>query len=98
MSDPIAGAVIPDVILVLTVNVPEVRGERVTAELEQTFSTEVSRTGATKVVVDLTAVTYITSTGVSTLLTLYQQVKAVGGRVVLCGLSETVSDGGRSHR
>jgi anti-anti-sigma factor len=87
-----AAAVTCDAVLVLTVSVPEVRGEAVTAELERVFAAAVERTGASKVVVDLTAVTYITSSGVRTLLTLYQKVKAAGGRVVLCGLSEMVSE------
>jgi anti-anti-sigma factor len=92
MSDQTAGPVSCDVVLVLTVNVPEVRGEEITTELEKAFAAEVDRTGATRVIVDMTAVSYITSTGVRTLLALYQKVKAVNGRVVLCGLQEMVSE------
>ncbi len=92
MSKPTTEPVTPDAVLLLTVNAAEIRGDELTAELERTFSAEVERTGATKVVVDMTAVTYITSTGVRTLLTLYHQVKKAGGRVVLCGLTEMVSE------
>jgi anti-anti-sigma factor len=92
MPDPTANLVTPDAVLLLTVNAAEVRGEDVTTAMERLFTTEVERTGATKVVLDMGAVTYITSTGVRTLLTLYHQVKKAGGRVVLCGLSEMVSE------
>jgi anti-anti-sigma factor len=92
MSDPTGPPVRCEVVLVLTVSAAEVRGDEVTAELERTFAAEVDRTGATRVVVDMTAVTYITSTGVGTLLSLYQKVKALGGRVVLCGLGEMVAE------
>jgi anti-anti-sigma factor len=92
MPNTSSGPVASDVLLVLTLRVPEVRGEEVTAELERSFAAGVDRTGAAKVIVDMTPVTYITSTGVRTLLTLYQKVKPAGGRVVLCGLSEMVSE------
>jgi anti-anti-sigma factor len=92
MSDPTTGLVTRDAILLLTVHAPEVRGEELTAELERLFTAEVQRAAAAKVAVDMAAVTYITSTGVRTLLTLHQQVKKAGGRVVLCGLSEMVAE------
>jgi anti-anti-sigma factor len=92
MPDPSAGLVSRDAVLLLTVHAAEVRGDEITAQLERVFTAEVTRTGATKVVVDMAAVTYITSTGVRTLLTLYHSVKKAGGRVVLCGLHEMVSE------
>ena len=92
MSEPTADLVTRDVILVLTVHAGEVRGDDLTAQLERSFVAEVDRAAAAKVVVDLTAVKYITSIGVRTLLTLYQKLKPVGGRVVLCGLAEMVSE------
>ncbi len=92
MSDPVTASVLCDAVLVLTVNVAEVRGEALTSELERAFAAEVDRTGATRVVVDLAAVRYITSSGVRTLLALRHRVGARGGRVVLCGLSEMVSE------
>jgi anti-anti-sigma factor len=88
MPDPITR----DVVLLLTINVAEVRGDELTAELDRAFAAEVDRAEATKVVVDMRAVTYITSTGVRTLLSLYQKLKNVGGRVVLCGLGEMVAE------
>jgi anti-anti-sigma factor len=92
MSDPTANIVTSDAVLLLTVNVAEVRGDELTAAMEHLFTAEVQRTGATKVVLDMGAVTYITSTGVRTLLTLYHHVKKAGGRVVLCRLHEMVSE------
>ena len=88
MPDPITR----DAVLLLTLNVAEVRGDDLTAELERAFAAEVDRAEATKVVVDMKAVTYITSTGVRTLLSLYHTVKNLGGRVVLCGLGDMVSE------
>jgi anti-anti-sigma factor len=92
MPDLSAAAISHDVVLVLTIHAAEVRGEELTAELERTFAAELDRTAATKVIVDMSAVTYITSTGVSTLLALNQKIKRAGGRVVLCGLQELVSE------
>jgi len=92
MSEPTADLVTRDVILVLTVHSAEVRGDELTTQLERSFIAEVDRAAAAKVVVDLTAVKYITSTGVRTLLSLYQKLKPVSGRVVLCGLAEMVSE------
>jgi anti-anti-sigma factor len=92
MPDSITSPVTCDVVLLLTVNVAEIRGDELTADLERRFAAEVGRTGATRVVVDMTAVTYITSTGVRTLLSLHHQVKKANGRVVLCGLGEMVSE------
>lgn len=91
MPDP-TPLVTSDAVLLFTINAAEVRGEELTTELERLFTSEVERTGATKVVLDMGAVTYITSTGVRTLLTLHQQLKKTGGRVVLCGLREMVSE------
>jgi anti-anti-sigma factor len=92
MSDPTANLVTSDALLLLTVNVAEVRGDDLTSAMERQFTAEVERTRATKVVLDMGAVTYITSTGVRTLLTLYHHVKKASGRVVLCGLNEMVSE------
>ena len=92
MSHPSAAAVSCEVLLVLTVNSAEVRGEEITAELERVFAAEVDRTAATKVIVDLRAVNFITSSGIRSLLGLYQKVKAAGGRVVRCGLSDMVAE------
>ena len=92
MSDSIATPVTCEAVVLFTVNASQIRGDELAAELEQAFVSEVDRTRAARVVVDMKAVTYVTSTGVRALLSLYQRVKALGGRVVLCGLSEMVAD------
>ncbi|HKI38781.1 MAG TPA: STAS domain-containing protein [Gemmataceae bacterium] len=92
MSEHPADPITRDVVLLLKINAPEVRGEELSSELERAFAAEVDRAEATKVVVDMKAVTYITSTGVRALLTLYHKVKGAGGRVVLCGLTEMVAE------
>ncbi len=92
MSDSIASPVTCDIVLLFTVNASQVRGDEVTCTLEKTFAAEIDRTQAGKVVLDMTAVTYITSTGVRALLGVHQRVKARNGRVVLCGLCEMVAE------
>jgi anti-anti-sigma factor len=92
MSEQRADLVTSNVMLVLTAHTAEVRGDDLTAHLERTFAAEVERSKASRVVIDLTAVKYITSIGVRVLLSLYQTVKPGGGRIVLCGLSEMVSE------
>jgi len=92
MSEQTADLVTSDVFLVLSVHTAEIRGDDLTSQLERNFAAEVDRSAAAKVVVDLSAVKYLTSTGVRTLLSLYQKVKPAGGRVVLCGVAEMVSE------
>jgi anti-anti-sigma factor len=92
MSNPTADPLSRDAVLLLTLNTPEVRGDELCGQLERIFAAEVDRAEATKVIVDMKAVTYITSTGVRALLSLYQKVKSCGGHVVLCGLSEMVAE------
>ena len=41
MSEQTAGPITRDVILILTVSVPEVRGDELTTEMERTFAAEV---------------------------------------------------------
>jgi len=92
MPDSLASPVICEAVLLFTINASQVRGDEVTSALEQTFVDEVDRTQASRVVVDMKAVTYITSTGVRALLSLQHKVKGLGGRVVLCGLCEMVAE------
>ena len=91
MPDP-TPTITRDAVLLLTINAPEIRGDEITTELEQVFAAEMDGTKATKVVVDMQAVSYITSTGVRALLSLHHKVKPLGGRAVLCGLNEMVAE------
>jgi anti-anti-sigma factor len=92
MSNNPVDPVTRDVVLLLTVNVPQVRGDEITTELERACTAEVDRAEATKVILDMKAVSYITSTGVRALLSLHHKLKNLSGRIVLCNLSEMVSE------
>lgn len=45
-----------------------------------------------KILLDMQGVPYISSVGLRALLLLYRKTAAVGGRIVLCGLSEMLHD------
>jgi anti-sigma B factor antagonist len=92
MPENAANLVTRDVVLVLSITAPQVRGDEITGEIERALAAEVDRAEATRVVVDMSAVTFISSAGFRSLLGLYHKLKGVGGRVVLCGLTDMVSD------
>lgn len=47
---------------------------------------------ATKVILDFTRVTFVSSAGLRVLLTVYRQIKSRDGRVILVGVSEEIKD------
>jgi anti-sigma B factor antagonist len=48
--------------------------------------------GQDKVILDMTAVNYVSSAGLRVLLLLYRQLKAKGGKIALVGTSEEIKD------
>ena len=48
--------------------------------------------GQNKVILDMTAVTFVSSAGLRVLLLLYRQLKAKGGKIALVGTSEEIKD------
>jgi anti-anti-sigma factor len=92
MPETPADLVARDLVLILKITAPEVRGDEPCAALERAFTAEVDRSGATKVIVDVSAVTYMNSAGFRALLGLYHKLKKAGGRIVLCGLTDMVSE------
>jgi anti-sigma B factor antagonist len=48
--------------------------------------------GQNKVILDMTAVTFVSSAGLRVLLLLYRQLKAKGGEIALVGTSEEIKD------
>jgi len=73
-------------------NVLPLQGEidlNVSPEIAQTF-TELVRSKPPRVVVDLTNVTYIDSSGLAVLIVGMQQVKEYGGKFALVGLQNDV--------
>jgi anti-anti-sigma factor len=91
MSDP-NSVIHADAILILSITVPQVRGDQVAEEMNLAFTAALDRTGASKVVVNFHGVEFMTSVGFRPLLGLHRRVKAVGGRVVLCHLSPVVAE------
>ena len=74
------------------VTVVEPRGEidsRAADQVERTL-TELIEGSRAKLLVDLTAVPYIDSTGLGTLVAAMRQARAAGGDVRLCGLQKEV--------
>jgi anti-anti-sigma factor len=63
----------------------------VATKLEQDFARLYAQPGPRHVVVDLGRVTYLSSAGVTALVTLRQRVKAAGGEIVLSGLTPPVA-------
>lgn len=73
-------------------NVLPLRGEidlNVSPEIASTF-TEIVRSRPPRVVVDLTDVTYIDSSGLAVLIVGMQQVKEYGGKFALAGVQNDV--------
>ncbi len=54
--------------------------------------TELASGGATKMVVDLTAVEFVSSAGLRVLLATTKKLRKAGGDLRLCGLNETVQE------
>ena len=48
--------------------------------------------GQNRVILDMTAVSFVSSAGLRILLLLYRQLKAKGGKIVLVGTSEEIKD------
>ena len=74
------------------VTVVEPRGEidsRAAGQVKRTF-TELIEGSRSKLLVDLTAVPYIDSTGLGVLVAAMKQARAAGGDVRLCGVQKEV--------
>jgi anti-anti-sigma factor len=79
-------------VLVLTVTTPQLRGDELADELGAQMLDAVARHGANRVVLDLTAVQYLSSVVFRPLLQLHAKIKEAHGRVVLCSMSEVVAE------
>lgn len=77
-------------VLVLRVTEANVAGDAVADRLRDELLARYDHSGATHVVLDLSAVSYLSSSGLRPLLALSRQVRAREGRLVLCGLSADV--------
>lgn len=77
-------------VLVLRVAEPNVMGDTVADALRDDLLARYEQAGATHVVLDLSGVSYLSSSGIRPLLALNRQVRAREGRLVLCGLRPDV--------
>jgi anti-anti-sigma factor len=79
-------------VLVLTPSPSRLEGDEMAQNLVEETQAAVAHADAKKVVVDLEHVQYLTSANFRPLLALRKKLKEVGGRMVLCSLSEVVLD------
>jgi anti-anti-sigma factor len=79
-------------ILVLTITVTELQGEKVAESLLQELLAQVAHHQAQKVVVNLQNIKYISSVAFRPFLSLRRRLQEAGGRLILCGLSSVVGD------
>lgn len=79
-------------VLVLTLLDKQILDEQACGVLRQELIDAVTRSGLKKVVVDFRFVEYVASVAFRPLLSLRRKVGDLGGRMVLCNLSEFVED------
>jgi anti-anti-sigma factor len=60
-------------------------------QLRKSFD-ELIRRNEKKVLLDFSAVTYIDSSGLATLIEMYQRLKKIQGQMRFCGMSESVKN------
>jgi anti-sigma B factor antagonist len=79
-------------VLVLTLAVTEVQDEKLADALRQELLAAVGDRKGQKVVIDFRQVVYISSVAFRPLLSLRRHMQAIGGRMILCGLSKIIGD------
>ena len=77
-------------VLVLTPSPSRLEGDAMAQSLVEETQAAVAHDEATKVVLDMEHVEYLTSSNFRPLLALRKKLKEVGGRMVLCSLSPVV--------
>ena len=76
----------------MTVLTPELRADSVIAKLEQELEDFLQKSGAKQLVLDLSSVHYMTSSGLRVLIVLRKRLREVGGRFTMCGVHPYVAD------
>jgi anti-anti-sigma factor len=79
-------------VLVVLINRSSIQGEEVADALRQELRDVVERTGAGRVVIDLSRARYVSSIAFWPLLSLRRRLQEKGGRLLICGLSGPVAD------
>lgn len=89
---PYLDSTLIDNILVLTVRRSSIEGDDAAQAIGQEIQAALEQTPATRVVVDLEHVRYITSIAFWPLLSLRRRLKQQGGTLLVCGLTESTRD------
>jgi anti-anti-sigma factor len=79
-------------VIVLGITEPQLQGDPVADALREDLLAAVDRSGARSVVLDFGRVTYVSSVAFRPLLSLHRKLKQRGGRLVLCGMNERVTE------
>ncbi len=77
-------------VLILTLSPSRLEGDAMAQSIVEEVQAAVAHAGADKVVVNLEHVQYLTSANFRPFLGLRKQLQTSGGRLVLCGLTDTV--------
>jgi anti-anti-sigma factor len=78
--------------VVLTITEAQLQGDPVADGLRADLLAALERSGARHIVLDFQHVTYVSSVAFRPLLSLYRKIKENGGRLVLCGMKDRVSE------
>ena len=81
-----------DSVPVVTVMASELRGDTVIAKLEQELDAFIDQSGAKQLVLDITAVHFLASSGLRVLIGLRKKLREQGGRFTMCGVHPYVAD------
>ncbi|NBO94063.1 MAG: anti-sigma factor antagonist [Planctomycetia bacterium] len=92
MSEPSPSSQVVSSILVLRLLQPELSGDLLAETVRDELITQLDASNVKNIVLDMSEVNYISSAGITPLLTLVKAVREKKGRLVLAGLTPTVED------
>lgn len=81
-----------DSVPIVTVLTPELRSDTVIAKLEQELEDFLQKSGAKQLVLDLSSVHFMASSGLRVLIVLRKRMRELGGRFTMCGVHPYVAD------
>ena len=81
-----------DSVPVITLLTPELRADSVISRLEQVLEDFIQRSGSKYLVLDMTSVHFLSSSGLRILILLRKRLKELGGRFTMCCVHPYVAD------
>jgi len=78
-------------VLTITLSEPNMSGDTLAEALRRELLTALAHSGASKVVLDMGKVAYMSSAAFRPLLSLKRKIQELGGRLILCGLQGDVA-------